>query len=190
MRARSSADTESVGGALGGFIGPVVFGSAAASPARARPRRRSSARDVTGSTLNQARDRTLQAASAVRSQRDDRRADRPPGRVGARPDRGRGQLQPLPRGHHRVLRGAAPLPGDAGARGRAGVPVRPLRAHAVHGGQGAALARAAARWPARTSFVPAASTRSTACAPTGSTPTSRSPGTPTRPSPTSTASCG
>ena len=65
----SPADTEAVGGALGGFIGPVVFGGGGGVSSAGSTASRSSSRDVAGTSLNQARDRTLQAASSVRSQR-------------------------------------------------------------------------------------------------------------------------
>lgn len=69
MRGSSRADTSSVAAGIGGFIGPVVFGfGGGASTAGSSASQRSS-RDVAGTMLNQARDRTLQAASAVRSQR-------------------------------------------------------------------------------------------------------------------------
>ncbi len=69
MRGSSRADTEAVGGALGGFIGPVVFGGGGGVSSAGSTASQSSSRDVAGTSLNQARDRTLQAASSVRSQR-------------------------------------------------------------------------------------------------------------------------
>lgn len=69
MHGSSHADTESVGGALGGFIGPVVFGGGGGVSSAGSSASQSSSRDVAATSLNQARDRTLQAASSVRSQR-------------------------------------------------------------------------------------------------------------------------
>jgi hypothetical protein len=69
MNASSHADTEAVGGGIGGFIGPVVFGAAGGVASAGSTASQTSARSVTGSALNRVRDRTLQSASAVRSQR-------------------------------------------------------------------------------------------------------------------------
>ena len=69
MDAHSHASTSAVGGALGGFIGPVVFGAAGGVSHASSSANQTSARDVAASALNQARDRTLQSASAVRGQR-------------------------------------------------------------------------------------------------------------------------
>jgi hypothetical protein len=69
MDARSEASTSAVGGALGGFIGPVVFGAAGGVSSASSSANQASARDVAATALNQARDRTLQSASAVRGQR-------------------------------------------------------------------------------------------------------------------------
>ena len=69
MRGRSRADTESVAAGIAGFIGPVVFGAAGGVSSAGSSASQSSSRDVAGTMLNQARDRTLQAASSVRSQR-------------------------------------------------------------------------------------------------------------------------
>lgn len=69
MDASSHADTEAVGGGIGGFIGPFVFGAAGGVSSAGSTASQTSARSVTGFALNRVRDRTLQAASAVRSQR-------------------------------------------------------------------------------------------------------------------------
>ncbi|MEU9918995.1 papain-like cysteine protease family protein [Streptomyces sp. NPDC051001] len=69
MDATSHADSSSVGGGLAGFIGPLVFGAAGGVSSAGSTANQTSARSVTGSALNQVRDRTAQAASAVRSQR-------------------------------------------------------------------------------------------------------------------------
>jgi Papain-like cysteine protease AvrRpt2 len=69
MDARSHADVESVGGVLGGFIGPFVFGAAGGVSSAGSTASQTSGRSVTGQALNRVRDRTQQAASAVRSQR-------------------------------------------------------------------------------------------------------------------------
>ncbi len=69
MDAQSRATTSAVGGAIGGFIGPVVFGAAGGVSRAGSTANQASSRDVAATALNQARDRTLQAASAVRSQR-------------------------------------------------------------------------------------------------------------------------
>jgi hypothetical protein len=69
MDASSSADTWAVGGGIGAFIGPLVIGAAGGVSGASSTANQTSARSVTGSALNQVRDRTLQAASAVRSQR-------------------------------------------------------------------------------------------------------------------------
>lgn len=69
MDASSSADVEAVGGGIGGFIGPLVFGAAGGVSSAGSSARQTSGRAVSGSSLNQVRDRTLQAASAVRGQR-------------------------------------------------------------------------------------------------------------------------
>jgi hypothetical protein len=69
MDAHSEASTSAVGGALGGFIGPVVFGAAGGVSSASSSANQASAREVSATALNQARDRTLQSASAVRGQR-------------------------------------------------------------------------------------------------------------------------
>jgi hypothetical protein len=69
MEAQSSARVSSVGGGFGGFIGPVVFGAAGGSSSAGSGAHQASSRDITATALNSARDRTLQAASAVRGQR-------------------------------------------------------------------------------------------------------------------------
>lgn len=69
MRGKSRADVEAAGGGIAGFIGPLVFGAAGGVSSAGSSASQTSARAVTGLALNQVRDRTLQSASAVRSQR-------------------------------------------------------------------------------------------------------------------------
>ncbi|MGH3693622.1 MAG: papain-like cysteine protease family protein [Pseudonocardiaceae bacterium] len=69
MRGRSKADVESIGAAVSGFIGPIVFGAAGGVSSAGSTANQTSARAVTGTALNHVRDRTLQSASAVRGQR-------------------------------------------------------------------------------------------------------------------------
>ncbi len=69
LRGSSRADVEAVGGGIAGFIGPLVFGAAGGVSSAGSTANQSSARSITGSALNHVRDRTLQSASAVRSQR-------------------------------------------------------------------------------------------------------------------------
>ena len=69
MRGSSRADVESVGGGIAGFIGPLVFGAAGGVSSAGSTANQTSARSITGSALNHVRDRTLQSASSVRSQR-------------------------------------------------------------------------------------------------------------------------
>jgi papain like cysteine protease AvrRpt2 len=69
MDGHSEASTSASGGAIGGFIGPVVFGAAGGVSNASSSANQASARDIAGSALNQARDRTLQSASSVRGQR-------------------------------------------------------------------------------------------------------------------------
>lgn len=69
MNGSSSADVEAVGGGIGGFIGPLVFGAAGGVSSASSTARQSSGREISGTALNRVRDRTLQAASAVRGQR-------------------------------------------------------------------------------------------------------------------------
>lgn len=69
MRASSTADVSAVGGGIGGFIGPVVFGAAGGVSTASSTANQTSGRQVSGTALNRVRDRTLQAASAVRGQR-------------------------------------------------------------------------------------------------------------------------
>ncbi|MGR6318216.1 papain-like cysteine protease family protein [Micromonospora soli] len=69
MRGHSKADVEAVGAGIAGFIGPLVFGAAGGVSSAGSTANQTSARAVTGTALNQVRDRTLQSASAVRSQR-------------------------------------------------------------------------------------------------------------------------
>ncbi|HEU4657704.1 MAG TPA: papain-like cysteine protease family protein [Capillimicrobium sp.] len=65
----SFADVGAAGGGLGAFIGPLIIGGAGGVATASSTARQSSGRDVSGSALNQVRDRTMQAASAVRGQR-------------------------------------------------------------------------------------------------------------------------
>jgi Papain-like cysteine protease AvrRpt2 len=69
LDARSHADVRAGGGALGGFIGPFVFGAAGGVSSAGSTASQTSGRSVTGLALNHVRDRTQQAASAVRAQR-------------------------------------------------------------------------------------------------------------------------
>jgi Papain-like cysteine protease AvrRpt2 len=69
MDASSRANTSAVGGGIGGFIGPVVFGAAGGTSTASSSAQQASSRDIAASALNTARDRTLQSASAVRGQR-------------------------------------------------------------------------------------------------------------------------
>lgn len=69
LRARSHADVEAVGGVLGGFVGAFVFGAAGGVSSAGSTASQTSGRAVAGLALNRVRDRTQQAASAVRSQR-------------------------------------------------------------------------------------------------------------------------
>jgi hypothetical protein len=69
MTGRSRANVASVGGAIGGFVGALVFGAAGGVSSAGSTASQASARDIAGSVLNVARDRTMQAASSVRSQR-------------------------------------------------------------------------------------------------------------------------
>lgn len=69
MTAQSHADVKAVGGGIGGFIGPVVFGAAGGVSSAGSKASQTSARLTAGVALNRVRDRTMQAASATRSQR-------------------------------------------------------------------------------------------------------------------------
>lgn len=69
MFGKSSASVKAAGGVVGGFVGALVFGGAAGVSTAKSSASQVSARDIAGSVLNVARDRTMQAASAVRSQR-------------------------------------------------------------------------------------------------------------------------
>lgn len=69
MDASSRASTSAAGAAIGGFIGPIVFGSSGGTSNANSSAQQASARDIAASALNQARDRTLQSASALRGQR-------------------------------------------------------------------------------------------------------------------------
>lgn len=68
MTGSSSADVSAFGAGIGGFIG-VVVGAAGGVSSAGSSARQSSGRQISGTALNQVRDHTLQAASAVRSQR-------------------------------------------------------------------------------------------------------------------------
>ena len=67
--ALSHADVAGIGAAVAGFVGPLVFGAAGGVASAGSTASQTSAREVTGSALQQVRDRTLQSASAVRGQR-------------------------------------------------------------------------------------------------------------------------
>jgi hypothetical protein len=69
LDANSEASVKAGGFALGGFIGPLIFGGGGGVSSADSTASQTSARSVTGSALNRIRDRTLQSASAVRSQR-------------------------------------------------------------------------------------------------------------------------
>jgi hypothetical protein len=69
LDASSHADVESAGGAIGGFVGSFVFGAAGGVSSAGSTASQTSGRSVAGLALNRVRDRTQQAASAVRSQR-------------------------------------------------------------------------------------------------------------------------
>ena len=143
-RALARRHVEAVGGGIGGFIGPVVLRRGRRRlRGRARRASQTSARDVAGTALNQVRDRTLQAASAVRSQRST------VVQTARQGESVRAQTEVVANYNHchamtieyfEVLRHFQVQPG-AGAR--AGVPVRPVRAHAVHADKALALARRA-----------------------------------------------
>ena len=65
----SSASVQAVGGGIAGFIGPVIFGGGGGESSAHSEAHAYNARDVASSMLNQAQDRTAQAANSVRSQR-------------------------------------------------------------------------------------------------------------------------
>jgi Papain-like cysteine protease AvrRpt2 len=69
MRGGSKAKTWSAGGGFGAFIGPLVIGGGGGASGASSTAWQNSARHVAGSSLQQVRDRTLQAASSTRSQR-------------------------------------------------------------------------------------------------------------------------
>lgn len=142
LDARSSADVSAVGGGLGGFIGPLVFGVAGGASSASSTASQTSGRQVSGSALNQVRDRTMQGRQRGARAARERGPDGPPGRVGPGQHRGRRQLQPLPRDDCGVLRGPAPPAGEPGAPRGPGVLVRAPRHHVVQPEQGAALAGA------------------------------------------------
>src|SRR5436190_8705342 len=68
-RGGSSAVTAGIGGGIGGFLGTSVFGISGGASAATSKAWMDSARALTASSLQQIRDRTMQAASSVRSQR-------------------------------------------------------------------------------------------------------------------------
>jgi hypothetical protein len=68
-RGHSESDIEAVAAGIGGFIGPVIFGVAGGYSNSSSSAWQNSSRDVSGSMLSQMRDRTTQAATAIRSQR-------------------------------------------------------------------------------------------------------------------------
>lgn len=69
LRGRSHATTGAIGTAVAGFVGPLIFGAAGGVGSAGSTASQTSARDVTGRALQQVRDRTMQASSAVRGQR-------------------------------------------------------------------------------------------------------------------------
>ncbi|HEY6173136.1 MAG TPA: papain-like cysteine protease family protein, partial [Kofleriaceae bacterium] len=69
VRAGSSATTGAVGGGIGLAIGPIVIGAGGGSAWSASSAWQTASRDVAGRSLQQVRDRTVQSASAARSQR-------------------------------------------------------------------------------------------------------------------------
>ncbi|KUI41651.1 hypothetical protein AU197_25770 [Mycobacterium sp. IS-1590] len=69
MRGGSKAKTWAAGGGFGAFIGPLVIGGGGGASGASSTAWQNSARHVAGSSLQQVRDRTLQAASSTRSQR-------------------------------------------------------------------------------------------------------------------------
>lgn len=68
-RGRSSANVSAVGGGFGAFIGPLVLGGGGGHSEASSTAYSHNWRDVTATALNQARDRTQQAAATVRGQR-------------------------------------------------------------------------------------------------------------------------
>ncbi|MGZ8822281.1 MAG: hypothetical protein ACXWX1_13295, partial [Aeromicrobium sp.] len=69
VRGGSKAKTWAAGGGFGAFIGPLVIGGGGGASGASSTAWQNSARHVAGSSLQQVRDRTLQAASSTRSQR-------------------------------------------------------------------------------------------------------------------------
>lgn len=69
MHASANAHTEAFGGGLGVFIGPIVIGGGGGYANAGADAHQYSARDVAAQSLQSIRDRTVQAASMVRSQR-------------------------------------------------------------------------------------------------------------------------
>jgi hypothetical protein len=69
VRAGSSAKTWAAGGGFGAFIGPLVIGGGGGASGASSTAWQNSARQIAASSLQQVRDRTLQAASATRNQR-------------------------------------------------------------------------------------------------------------------------
>ncbi|MFB9876991.1 papain-like cysteine protease family protein [Planobispora siamensis] len=68
-RGHSESTVGAVGGGIAGFIGAVVFGVGGGYASSSSSAWQSSARTVSATSLSNMRDRTLQAATAVRSQR-------------------------------------------------------------------------------------------------------------------------
>jgi hypothetical protein len=69
MRGESRSTTGSIGSAFAGFVGALVFGDSWGISSSGSTASQTSARALTGSALQQIRDRTLQSASVVRGQR-------------------------------------------------------------------------------------------------------------------------
>ena len=69
VRAGSRATRSAVGGGIGVAIGPIVLGGGGGSAWASSSAWQNSSRDVSGQSLQQIRDRTVQSASASRSQR-------------------------------------------------------------------------------------------------------------------------
>ncbi|MFI0446840.1 papain-like cysteine protease family protein [Actinomadura sp. 6N118] len=69
VRGHSESSVGAIGGGIGGFIGPVLFGVGGGYSTSSSSAWQRSARNVAASSLSQMRDRTQQSASAVRSQR-------------------------------------------------------------------------------------------------------------------------
>ena len=140
-----------MGGAMMGVFNGGTFGAlhgiSGGKSSSGSTASQNSHRDSTASSLQSLSDRTTQAASSVRSQRatviqtvsqGERVAG--DGRVGR-------ELQPLPRDHDPVFRGAAPLQRPHAARRRAGMPVRSAANHVIRPRKVSALAEHARELP-------------------------------------------